>query len=418
MNEGLRDAYRQARCSGDGLMPRTVLDYDDQIRLRDAVLDVHSILEPSHRRMYVEAVRSLIAAPLPLADRGDARHDVWEIVAACASYRGGLHCLAYVLRDFLGDSDAVVSLIQLVGTLESRWLLESRDRARLRRLLEHRSRQDFLLGLAASGMPFPVDGLDLPRQAEVVIDRLEESAPPREDHPLLRFVDGVAHGSPNTSTAVDLHQWISALGKRLRFSEIGLRELCEQSELVRDQYLMDAGSSPRTGRQARNPGKRAPIASAHSDSRVSEHLATVFLSYAHADKPLARALRDELVAKGCRVWIDEGELRLGDSLLESISEALGQVDFVIALVSNASINSNWCRKELSLAMTGEIGGRGVTVLPLRVENSPMPESLRDKLYLDVTQDDVSAAVDQIVRNIARHLAPIEALPPRRRRDGS
>lgn len=34
-----------------------------------------------------------------------------------------------------------------------------------------------------------------------------------------------------------------------------------------------------------------------------------------------------------RVCIDEGELRVGDTLVESISEALDWVDFVLALVS-------------------------------------------------------------------------------------
>lgn len=33
-----------------------------------------------------------------------------------------------------------------------------------------------------------------------------------------------------------------------------------------------------------------------------------FVSYNHADKPFARALRAGLEARGYRVWIDEGEL--------------------------------------------------------------------------------------------------------------
>lgn len=38
--------------------------------------------------------------------------------------------------------------------------------------------------------------------------------------------------------------------------------------------------------------------------------ATVFLSYAHADKPLARLLRDGLQEAGCRVWVGEGALKV------------------------------------------------------------------------------------------------------------
>jgi hypothetical protein len=84
---------------------------------------------------------------------------------------------------------------------------------------------------------------------------------------------------------------------------------------------------------------------------VTEHLASVFLSYSWADKPLARGLAEGLDASGCRVWIDEGELRVGDNLVQSISEALDRVDFVVALVSAASVGSDWCRQRtLKLAV--------------------------------------------------------------------
>jgi hypothetical protein len=37
------------------------------------------------------------------------------------------------------------------------------------------------------------------------------------------------------------------------------------------------------------------------------HVVPVFLSYAHEDKHLARALAERLELRGCQVWIDEGE---------------------------------------------------------------------------------------------------------------
>lgn len=147
---------------------------------------------------------------------------------------------------------------------------------------------------------------------------------------------------------------------------------------------------------------------------VTEHLASVFLSYAWADKPLARELADGLDAKGCRVWIDEGELRVGDSLVQRISEALDRGDFVVALVSAASVGSDWCRKEISLAMTGEIKRQGVTVMPLRVGDVEMPPSLKDKMHLAVDPDDLPGAVERLLRDIRRHLEPPAPLPPRRR----
>lgn len=147
---------------------------------------------------------------------------------------------------------------------------------------------------------------------------------------------------------------------------------------------------------------------------MSTAVASCFISYNHADKGLAQAVRDGLDALGYRVWIDQGELRVGDSLVTAISEAIDRVDFLIALVSEHSVASNWCQKEVSLAMTGEIGGQGITVLPCRVGSVDMPPSLADKLYLSVTSDDPSTAVESLHDSMRKHLAPTEELPPRRR----
>ncbi len=60
----------------------------------------------------------------------------------------------------------------------------------------------------------------------------------------------------------------------------------------------------------------------------------VFLSYARPDRPLAEGLAAGLRRRGFRVWIDQDELRIGDSLVERISEALDQVDFVAMIMLN------------------------------------------------------------------------------------
>lgn len=142
--------------------------------------------------------------------------------------------------------------------------------------------------------------------------------------------------------------------------------------------------------------------------------ASCFISYNHADKPLARAIRDGLRERNYRVWIDEGELRIGDSLVTAISEAIDQVDFLIALVSENSVTSNWCQKEIAFAMTGEIHRQGITVLPCRIGDVTMPPSIADKLYLPIQDGDPHDAVTRLDDAITRHLAPTEPLPQRRR----
>jgi predicted nucleotide-binding protein len=55
--------------------------------------------------------------------------------------------------------------------------------------------------------------------------------------------------------------------------------------------------------------------------------ASVFISYPHADEDLARALATVLQDRGVRIWIDEGELRVGDSIIERIATAIAEIDF-------------------------------------------------------------------------------------------
>lgn len=146
-----------------------------------------------------------------------------------------------------------------------------------------------------------------------------------------------------------------------------------------------------------------------------ELAATVFASYSHADREVARRVAARLTELGHRVWIDEGELRLGDSLVDAVAGAIAQVDFLVAFVSPASAASEWCQKEISLAMTGEIGREGITVIPVRLDRVQMPVTLADKLYLDASGLTAQAIADRLNVDIQRRLTPSSPLPPRRQR---
>ena len=111
-------------------------------------------------------------------------------------------------------------------------------------------------------------------------------------------------------------------------------------------------------------------------------MSTVFLSHNSKDKPWVRNLATRLTSDGVVVWIDEAELNIGDSLIEKIAAGIKKMRFVAAVISTNSIGSAWVQKELNLAMSKEIAGRKVTVLPLLIENCEVPAFLADKLYAD------------------------------------
>lgn len=109
-------------------------------------------------------------------------------------------------------------------------------------------------------------------------------------------------------------------------------------------------------------------------------MSNIFLSHSHADKPFVRKLANDLMAIGHKVWIDEAELNIGDSLLKKITSGLYEVDYVAAVLSNNSIESPWVQQELQIAYTREINEKRVVVLPILIEIVELPDYLADKFY--------------------------------------
>jgi hypothetical protein len=120
-----------------------------------------------------------------------------------------------------------------------------------------------------------------------------------------------------------------------------------------------------------------------SEERVVKR--SVFISYSHADKTFARRIAADLQRVGCRVWIDEGELNVGDRLMPKIRAAIEDMDFVVAVLSNTSVESEWVKVELDLAMNRELKQKEVIVLPIIVDEVELPAFLAGKLYADFRQ---------------------------------
>lgn len=110
-----------------------------------------------------------------------------------------------------------------------------------------------------------------------------------------------------------------------------------------------------------------------------------FLSHSSKDKPFIRQLAADLTANGVGVWLDEQRIRVGDSIPERIAQGLAESDYFLVAISAASVDSPWVTKELNGALVREIEKRNVSVLPLRLDDSPMPESIKDKKYADFSE---------------------------------
>lgn len=130
----------------------------------------------------------------------------------------------------------------------------------------------------------------------------------------------------------------------------------------------------------------------------------IFLSHATENKDFVRPLASALVARGVRVWFDETEIGVGDSLRQSIDKGLIRSRFGAVIFSHAFFAKHWTAYELNGLVTREVGGHKV-VLPiwhseLAVEDviSYSP-SLADKKALiaaDLSLDQIADALVELV----------------------
>lgn len=130
----------------------------------------------------------------------------------------------------------------------------------------------------------------------------------------------------------------------------------------------------------------------------------VFMSHSSTDKPFVRRLAHYLEQHNIMVWIDEAELDIGDSLISRIGEGIYECDFIAAIISERSVDSAWVQKELQLAMTREITGKKIRVLPILVDYCApkLPYYLRDKLYADFSRpNSFHDETERVLRAIIR-----------------
>jgi len=108
----------------------------------------------------------------------------------------------------------------------------------------------------------------------------------------------------------------------------------------------------------------------------------LFICHASTDKAHARRLAHALSGEGFRVWIDEAEIKIGDSLIEKIESGIFTSRNLVVLLTANSVSSRWCKEELRMALARQIKGEPIRVLPALFEDCEIPGFLLEKAYAD------------------------------------
>lgn len=133
----------------------------------------------------------------------------------------------------------------------------------------------------------------------------------------------------------------------------------------------------------------------------------VFISHASEDKegivrPLANALKDE----GLKVWYDEFELKIGDSLRRKIDRGLATSRVGLVVLSQSFINKGWTNYELDGIVTRTITGEQI-LLPIwhkisKQEVIEFSPSLADKVARSTathTVEEIASEIADLIRDV-------------------
>jgi hypothetical protein len=127
----------------------------------------------------------------------------------------------------------------------------------------------------------------------------------------------------------------------------------------------------------------------------------VFISHASEDKDeVVRPLAHALQAGGLKVWYDEFELKIGDSLRRKIDTGLAKSRFGVIVFSKSFMAKGWTNYELDGLVTRSVGGEQV-LLPIwhnvtKKEIIDYSPSLADKLARSTSTHTVEEIAEEIV----------------------
>jgi hypothetical protein len=126
----------------------------------------------------------------------------------------------------------------------------------------------------------------------------------------------------------------------------------------------------------------------------------IFISYSHKDKDFVDGLAMQLVRRNVHVWLDRWEMSVGDSIVDRIQEAVDGASALLVVLSKASVESEWCKRELSAGLLRELEEKRVVVMPVMLEECTVPIFARGKMFADF-RTDFDAGLRSITEGIAK-----------------
>ncbi|MEM1135208.1 MAG: TIR domain-containing protein [Bacteroidota bacterium] len=116
-----------------------------------------------------------------------------------------------------------------------------------------------------------------------------------------------------------------------------------------------------------------------------ENLTTeAFIAYAVENKAFRDSISKSLSRFGITTWVHTKDIKTGQNYAKAIYEGISQADNFILFISKASINSEYCQKELAIALS--FNKRIIPVLTEALDENELPEAIRLLQYIDFVKE--------------------------------
>jgi len=122
-----------------------------------------------------------------------------------------------------------------------------------------------------------------------------------------------------------------------------------------------------------------------------------FLSYSHKDEGLATSLVSDLRAEGFSVWRDLERIRVGESIRQRVEAGIEESTFLLVLLSPNSVDSDWVRDEIDMALSVEKELGRTFLLPITVGSFDVPRLLKGRRW--VSFDDYNEGLSQLLHGL-------------------
>ena len=108
----------------------------------------------------------------------------------------------------------------------------------------------------------------------------------------------------------------------------------------------------------------------------------VFLSYSSKDKDAVREIAERLRADGLRVWFDDWEIGVGETIGHKIEEGLEHSRLMVFCMTENAFGSDWAELETQTALFADPLNKKQRFVPVRLDSVEPKGSHRIRKYLD------------------------------------